>query len=254
MTKRLLGLLIFLLMAGVGCNIPTEGISKPLACVTDEMRASVDEDYGDTRRVTKFTFPANNPNEAYVIRPTDHYKGPANPNFFLIEYGDFQCPGCAAFAQMNGQIIAEYPDQFGIIYRHFPLNQIHQHAHKMAEASEAAASQGRFWAYHDALYACQGQFKDLGNREAGSLMVDIAAVLGLDAEQFEQELSSGQHTTFVDALTVEAANVGLNGTPAGIVHFAGTPNAEVLPGLLVTVDPWVQLIGGELMRRGVTLE
>ena len=74
----------------------------------------------------------------------DHIRGPANAPLTLVQYGDFQCPHCAAAYPELDAIANELSDSLRLVFRHFPLTQVHPQAQRAAEAAEAAASQGRW--------------------------------------------------------------------------------------------------------------
>ena len=123
-----------------------------------------------------------------------------------------------------GRLADAFPDDVQIVYRHFPLNQIHPHAQKSAEASEVAGGQGAFWPYHDALYERQGEWSALDSDGARKFFIDLAAELNLDVDQFTADLDGGTYAEYVAALEQEAAALGLPGTPAALV------NGEVVGG------------------------
>ena len=84
---------------------------------------------------------------AKLSRPVsdrDHVQGPADAPVTLVEYGDFECPYCAAAHVIVNKVQEFMTDQLRFVFRHFPLTQIHPHAEPAAEASEAAAAQGQF--------------------------------------------------------------------------------------------------------------
>src|ERR1700736_4572828 len=83
----------------------------------------------------------------------DHIRGPADVPVTLVEYGDYECPFCAAAHPIVKAIEAQAGDAIRFVFRHFPLTTMHPHAELAAEAAEAAAAQGKFWAMHDTLYA-----------------------------------------------------------------------------------------------------
>ena len=80
--------------------------------------------------------------------------GPADAPVVITEFSDFQCPFCRLLAERLDTLQARRPGQVAVVFRHFPLP-THQHAGTAAKASECAAEQGRFKAYHDALFARQ---------------------------------------------------------------------------------------------------
>ena len=85
---------------------------------------------------------------------------------------------------MFEHLVDAYPNDVQLVYRHFPLNQIHAHAQKAAESAEAANAQGAFWEYHTALFESQADWANLSSSEARDHFIGIAEEIGLDAEQF----------------------------------------------------------------------
>ena len=86
-------------------------------------------------------------------------------------YGDFQCPYCAAAQSIVRRVRTRLDGRLRFVFRHLPLPEVHPDAERAAEASEAAAAQGRFWEMHDALYANRGKLDesdaDRGGAPAG---------------------------------------------------------------------------------------
>jgi protein-disulfide isomerase len=87
------------------------------------------------------------------ISSMDHALGPETARLTILEYSDFQCPACASYAPVMTQVLAKYPEDVRLVYRNFPLNQIHPNAYEAALAAEAAGKQGKFWDMHDLLFA-----------------------------------------------------------------------------------------------------
>ncbi|HKO95695.1 MAG TPA: thioredoxin domain-containing protein, partial [Pyrinomonadaceae bacterium] len=77
------------------------------------------------------------------VDDSDHVQGPADAPVTLVEYGDFECPYCAAAHVIVKKVQEIMADQLRFVFRHFPLTQIHPHAEPAAEASEAAGAQGQ---------------------------------------------------------------------------------------------------------------
>ncbi len=86
-----------------------------------------------------------------------HTKGSDTPKVLIVEFSDFQCPACATFTPFVSQIIADYPNDVAVHYRHFPLP-MHPFADEAAQAAEAAAEQGKFWEMHDLLFDRQNDW------------------------------------------------------------------------------------------------
>ncbi len=89
------------------------------------------------------------------------FKGPADAPVVIVEYSDFQCPYCGRAFPTVQQVISEYGDKVQFAYKHYPLTAIHPRAQKTAEAAECARDQGKFWEFHDALFANQTDWMSL---------------------------------------------------------------------------------------------
>jgi cyclophilin family peptidyl-prolyl cis-trans isomerase/protein-disulfide isomerase len=176
-----------------------------------------------------------------LVRDRDHRRGPDGAAVTVIEYADFQCPGCASFAPLLTDLTNRFPDDVQVVYRHFPLTSIHPLATKAAEASEAAAAQDKFWEFNEALFAQQSDWARLSEDEAVTFFVDLAGTLGLDTAQFADELASGMYTDYVNQLEQEAIALGLPGTPSAIVNGGIVPG-ESLPRDLAV---WEEFVTGE---------
>lgn len=137
----------------------------------------------------------------------DHVRGAPGADLELVMYGDFECPYCTAAQGILERVRRRLGDRLRFAFRHFPIDPVHPHARAAAEASEAAADQGRFWEMYDALYANRGH---LGTAD----LVRAAAAVGLDADRVARELDDGTHAARVahDEETGRAA--GVDGTPA----------------------------------------
>jgi protein-disulfide isomerase len=130
-----------------------------------------------------------------------------------------------------------YADKVRIVYRHFPLTNIHPNAQKAAEASMCANDQQRFWEFHDAL------FEDQGNLTVTALK-DKASRLNMDVPTFGSCLDSGRHAEAVAKDVAEGVRLGITGTPTSFV------NGRYLNGALPYSD-FVKIIEEELQRVSV---
>jgi protein-disulfide isomerase len=113
-------------------------------------------------------------------QPTDHSLGDSHARVTVVEYGDFECPSCKVAAATPPLLLERYPNRIRFIFRHFPLEEAHPHALPAAEASEAAAAQGRFWALHDLLFERQAHLKEKD-------LARYAAEIGLDLVRYSAE-------------------------------------------------------------------
>ncbi|HXH04840.1 MAG TPA: thioredoxin domain-containing protein [Candidatus Nitrosotenuis sp.] len=120
----------------------------------------------------------------------DHVYGNPNAKVVLIEYGDFQCPGCAGAHSKLAAIKEAYKGEMAFVFRHFPLTTIHANALAASSAAEAAGMQGKFWEMHDLLYQSQDSWENLRAEDRGAIFESYAAQLGLNIDQFNTDIAS----------------------------------------------------------------
>jgi protein-disulfide isomerase len=151
------------------------------------------------------------PNRIYTIRtdgaPT---KGPDTAPVTIVEFSDFQCPFCAKVAPTLKQIEDTYQGRVRIVWKHLPLP-FHKNAAVAAVAAEAARKQGKFWEFHDKLFANQDK---LGPDE----LKQYAKDLRLDMTHFETDMQSVDEKKKIEAVVAEAGTLGLTGTPGIFVN------------------------------------
>jgi len=131
--------------------------------------------------------------------------GPADSKVTIVEFSDFQCPFCSRAATATHTIKEKYGDKVHFVFRQFPLS-FHQNAHISAEASLAAHAQGKFWEYHDKLFANQQKL----DRPA---LEGYAKELGLNVNDFKKALDDKTYATTVDAEQKLGEEVAVDGTP-----------------------------------------
>ncbi|HUH96800.1 MAG TPA: thioredoxin domain-containing protein [Anaerolineales bacterium] len=142
---------------------------------------------------------------------SDPSLGSPSARVTIIEYGDFGCVTCRGWEQAGvlKQIVAAYGDQVHFVWRDFPV--ITAQSPGAAEAAQCAFDQGKFWEYHDLLYA-----------KAPALSISdlksYASQIGLNASRFDQCLDSGQNKAKVEQSLAEARGYGFVGTPSFIVN------------------------------------
>jgi Na+/H+ antiporter NhaA len=141
----------------------------------------------------------------------DHVRGPDDAPVTLVEYGDFQCPYCGQAESVIRELLASFGDDVRYVWRNLPLNDVHGNAQLAAEASEAAAAQGKFWEMYDVLLAHQDELspRDLGRYAEG---------LGLDMDRFWDELRHHQYASRVGEDVASADASGVSGTPSFFIN------------------------------------
>jgi protein-disulfide isomerase len=145
----------------------------------------------------------------------------------LVEYGDYECPFCAAANPVVKAIAAQAGDAIRFVFRHFPLTTMHPHAELAAEAAEAAA-QGKFWAMHDTPYANHPRLDDRS-------LLGYAALLGLDVDRFSREAGGHIYLPRINEDFMSGVRSGVNGTPSffinGVRHDGGWDYASLMTAL-----------------------
>ena len=152
------------------------------------------------------------PRLALPVTPgRDHIRGPIDARLTLLEYGDFECPYCGLAYPTVEAVIAQMADQLRFVFRHFPLIEMHPHAARAAEASEAAGAQGKFWEMHHMLFENQENLSD-------AYLLAYAQVLGLDVARFTDDLATGVYRPKVAEDFLSGVNSGVNGTPSFFIN------------------------------------
>jgi protein-disulfide isomerase len=155
-------------------------------------------------------------------------QGPADAKVTVEVWSDFECPFCAKGGATLEQLRAKYGDRIRIVFRHAPLP-FHEHARLAAAASMAAAEQGRFWEYHDALFQQQNEL-DRASLEK------LAKKLKLDVERFRKALDTGAYDNYVEADWVEAKSRGVAGTPTFFINDTALVGAQPLEEFVKAID------------------
>jgi protein-disulfide isomerase len=136
--------------------------------------------------------------------------GPTNAPVTIVEFSDFQCPYCRQAQSTLKQLMAAYEGKIKLVFRDFPLRNIHPQAQKAAEAAQCAAEQQKFWPYHDKLFASSSlQMDDLKK---------FAQDLELKMEQFTSCLDSNKAAAGIDADIQAGQQAGVNATPTFFVN------------------------------------
>jgi predicted DsbA family dithiol-disulfide isomerase len=141
----------------------------------------------------------------------DPARGPADAPVTIVEFSDFQCPFCSRATATLKKLDAAYPGKIRLVYRDFPLVQIHPNAARAAEAAACANEQGKFWPMHDVMFEHQDKLGEADLKQS-------AATLGLDAAAFNTCLESGRHTAEWKKDAAEGDRYGVSSTPAFFIN------------------------------------
>jgi protein-disulfide isomerase len=174
------------------------------------------------------------PRRDVQVESTDPSLGRASAPVTLIEFSDFQCPFCQRVAPTLKKLRETYGDKVRIVWKDFPLTQIHPQAFKAGEAAHCAGDQGKYWEYHDRLFANQGQLQP-------DELKQHATALGLDAAAFNACLDSSKYGERVRDGVAQGTRLGVNSTPTIYI------NGRVLSGAQ-PYETFVSVIDEELSR------
>jgi protein-disulfide isomerase len=145
------------------------------------------------------------------VIPTDHRRGALRPSVTVIEYGDFESISSRAAEPAVQQLLAAHPTTVELVFRHFPLESDHPLALMAAEATEAAAAQGKFWEMHDALLLHEAPL----DRAA---LEHVAQQLGLDVAMFRAALDDEIYRQRIREQEDGAVRSHLRGSPGFFVN------------------------------------
>lgn len=159
-----------------------------------------------------------------AVSADDWISGTSTASHTLVEYSDFQCPACATYEPQIHRIITELPNDVRVVYRHFPLKEIHPNAQIAAQAAEAAGMQGKFWQFHDALFNTQDAWS--GSTSPQLQFEDYAFSLGLDVPKFKTDIRSDAVLDRVKRTADSAESMGLSSTPT---FFLDGKKLDALP-------------------------
>jgi protein-disulfide isomerase len=169
----------------------------------------------------------------------DPVLGDAAAPVTIIEFGDYQCPSCRLFwSDVEPRLKRDYIDAgtVKLVFRDFPIVEIHPEAIVAAMAAQCAADQGKYWQYHDKL------FREQDNRGEGVIRFKAAdlkkwgADVRLDTAAFNQCLDSSRHKDEVAKDYADGAAVGIQGTPMFFINGRPVSGAQPYPVFRKIID------------------
>ncbi|ROT26809.1 DsbA family protein [Micromonospora sp. HM5-17] len=163
------------------------------------------------------------------VTEVDHIRGPADAPVTLVQYGDYQCIHCGTAHGILHEVLRQRPETVRLVFRHFPLVNVHPYAEDAAEVAEAAAVRGGFWAMHDWLFEHQDQLDpvhlSLGMQQ-----------LGLPADEIGEEVG---HHAYLDRIRgdfVGGIRSGVAATPTFFLNDLPLDGSYAAPDLLAAID------------------
>jgi protein-disulfide isomerase len=162
------------------------------------------------------------------------FRGPANAPVTIVEFSDFHCPFCRRVLSTLTQIESRYGEKIRLVFRDFPIDTLHPGASKAHEAARCANEQGKFWVYHDKLFASPPN-------SSPEIFKGLAKDVGLDMTAFANCFDSGKHQAGVKKDVEEGHRAGVTGTPAFFI------NGRMISGAQST-ETFARVIDDELAR------
>ena len=129
----------------------------------------------------------------------------------IVEFSDYQCPFCKRSQSVTKQVLQQYSGKVKLAFRDFPLRSIHPLAQKAAEAARCAGDQGKYWEYHDLLFAKAPELE-------GSSLKAYATALGLDMTRFNECLQQDKYAALVEKDLQDGMQLGVSSTPTFFVN------------------------------------
>jgi protein-disulfide isomerase len=156
-------------------------------------------------------------------------KGSEKAEVTIVKFEDFQCPYCKAVQPNFEEVLKRYDGKVRLVHKDLPLDELHPQARQAAEAARCADDEGKFWEYHDKLYASSP-------KAAPEDLKFYAKDLGLNQEVFDKCLASGKYKAAIQKDLNEAANLGLTGTPAFFINGRELSGAQPLEVFAQIID------------------
>lgn len=163
------------------------------------------------------------------VTPRDHRLGSDDAPVVLVEYGDYQCPYCAMAQPVVRELLHQAGPDLALVFRHFPLSEVHPMAETAAQAAEFAGAYGIFWQMHEALFANQSRLDP-------SLIFALAGALGLSQGSLQRALALGTYAQEVREDFVGGARSGVNGTPCFFVNGVRHDDAYTFGALAAAIS------------------
>ncbi|CAN5586570.1 DsbA family protein [soil metagenome] len=158
------------------------------------------------------------------VSADDHLQGNPDAPIILVEYGDYECPHCGHAYPIIKQVQAHYGDRMGFVFRNFPLKEIHPYAEAAAESAEYAATKGKFWEMHDAIFENQADLSP-------EMLLALADSLDISSSGLEAALEQKEFAARVRNDFRGGVRSDVNGTPTFFINghrYDGAPTFEDL--------------------------
>ncbi|MBM3492956.1 MAG: hypothetical protein FJX72_01340 [Armatimonadetes bacterium] len=154
------------------------------------------------------------------------HKGDPKAPYLIVEFADYECPLCATSVNEVKNILAQHKGKVCFVFHGIQISREgHPGALLMAQASEAAGAQGKFWEMHEALFKAQRRFRGLPQPDAVDEVMKVAREIGLDMMKFSAALQSDKAVKGQARSGKIAIEADVQVTPT---FFVVTPKGETL--------------------------
>ena len=174
---------------------------------------------------------------ALLVDGARNTTGPADAPVTIVEFSDFQCPACRASEPMVQSVLQQYPDKVKLVFRHFPLDQIHPNARLAAQAAQVAQAEDKFWRYAQLLFEKQEEWSDISSYDLlKTTLSEYASELGIDSASFLERMESSEVVSAVQIDVELAKELNIMATPTFFVNGIQTPAPELLSAVKNVLD------------------
>ncbi len=181
----------------------------------------------------------------------DHLFGKKDAKVVLVEYGDYQCPGCGAAFPKLQTITHAYSGQIAFVFRNLPLTSLHPNGLAAATAAEAAALQGKFWEMYALLYSSQSEWSNVTPDKRSAVFEQYAGTIGINVDQFKKDEQGSAVSDKINYDRALAAKQGYSSTPTLVLNGSVVDEAtlsDVIQGngdkLRTKLDDLIKKTGG----------
>jgi protein-disulfide isomerase len=169
------------------------------------------------------------PRSTIQVQATDPSIGNNSARITIVEFSDFQCPFCLRAAPTLKRLREAYGDKVRLVWKDYPLTQIHPQAFKAAEAGHCAAEQGKFWEYHDKMFDSQQALQP-------EFLKEYAKEMKLDSARFDVCLDSSKYAERVRDGVAAASRLGVSSTPTIYINGRRLEGAQPYEVLASVID------------------
>jgi protein-disulfide isomerase len=155
-------------------------------------------------------------------------KGPEYAQVTIVKFEDYQCPFCREVQPIFRELLSRYNGKIRLVHKDHPLDSIHPQARQAAEAARCADEQGKFWNYHDILYANYPKVSEEN-------LKNLAKEVGLDVNAFNRCLGSDKFKAAVQQDLIDGAKLGVTGTPTFFINgreVSGNQSVEIFGAII----------------------